>query len=249
MSDDDPRLYVTRDGQYEFHRVVEPALVIRFHAPLDVILHTLDADYVASAWRSARTVLEHHGVDPDRFAWGCGQHSELRAADHHHATRPFLDTLGWVTTSQTDDDLFGILPRGSGWPAPWDAVAAELETSAPPLCLNYDHYEAMVITRRGGKVIAKDDGPTALDIMRVDGADSPVEWALFDPSRQQLSCDAPPDPVDAPWMRLGQAMFEHDEVAVVDAMDAVRTEYSEHGARICLESALRYLMMRPNGRS
>ena len=45
--DGDPRLYVTRDAQFECYRLVVPTLVIRFHAPLDVILRELDGEVAA----------------------------------------------------------------------------------------------------------------------------------------------------------------------------------------------------------
>lgn len=239
-------MYVTRDRLFEYHPVRVPALVIRLHAPLDVILRDLDADYVGSAWGAARDVLDDHAVDPDRFSWGLGQFSELRNFGHGHSSRPILETLGWVAAEQSAGEFELIPPYPHRLGPPWGAIAAELEASNPPLCLGYDHYEAQTITRRSRTPIPNDDGQTALEVMLADCTDSPVEWVYFDPS-ECAPGDAPSDPPHVPWMRLGQAMYERDEVAVIDAMDAVRSEYSEYGARLCLASAVRWLMMRPNG--
>jgi len=247
MSDDgdDHDLYVTRDGQFEYRRVRYDALVVRFHAPLDTILRELDVDYFRSAWASARSVLEAHDVDQSRFTWGEGQFSELRSFGHTHSVRPILETMGWVATKQVSDRFALVGPHPFDLTPEWRAVTTDLQAGDPPLCLGYDSYEAQRITRRGGEPIANDDGDTALEVMRVKSTDSPVEWVCFDPAKQRFPGDIPSEDPSAPWMRLGQAMFERDHVAVLDAMDAVRSEYSEHGARICLESAARWLMMRP----
>jgi hypothetical protein len=247
MIDERSGAYVTRDGQFEYHRVRVPALVIRFHAPLDVILRDLDANYIASAWRSAQDVLAGHAIEPDRFSWGVGQFSELRAFGHSHTSRPILETLGWVAAEQEMGEFEPIPPYPSRLRPPWEAITAELEASIPPLCVGYDHYEAQTITLRNRRPISNGDGQTALEVMRVDCTDSPVEWVFFDPSERLFPIDVPTDAPDAPWMRLGHAMYERDEAALVTAMDAVRSEYSEHGALLCLESAARWLMMRPNG--
>jgi hypothetical protein len=243
----DPRhIYVTQDGQFEYRRVFYPALVIRFHAPLDSILRDLDADYVRSAWAPASSVLEAHDVDPRGLSWGCGQPGEARGIGHGHPPRPLLETIGWIGTAETLGDFsmdnaetLSLLPR-------WASIAEAIEAADPPLCLMYDHYEAQRITRCGGEPIANDDVESALELIRVDSCDSPVEWVLFDPTKRHSGRDAPSDDPSAPWMRLGQAMYERDHVAVLAAMDAVRSEYSDHGARICLESAMAWLMIRSN---
>lgn len=242
----DPQLYVTRDGRYEYRRLPGPgraALVIRFHAPLDSILRRLDGAYIAATWTSVRSILEAHEIDPGRFVWGAAHPGQVDGMGHRHPPRPILETLGWLAQERTRGEFAGI-GSSSTDPGPlWHSVAAHLDAADPPLCLAHDYYRAQRITRRGGELIASDDGDTALDIMRVDSTDCPIEWALFDPSKRELSWEAPEGPPEAPWMRLGQAMFERDEVAIVDAMDAVRSEYTAHGARICLESAARWLMI------
>ena len=243
----DPRLIsVTPDGRFEFRRVRFDALVVRFHAPLDTILRELDAEYIRSAWASARSVLEAHHIDPTRFAWGQGHTSELRTFGHHHGVRPILETSGWVATKTESDqfELVGLYPFELT-PA-WATVTTDLEACNPPLCLAYDYYRAQRITRPGGEPIANDDGDTILETERVASAWGPVDWVLFDPKKRHSGRDAPSDDLSAPWMRLGQAMYERDHVAVLAAMDAVRSEYSEHGARICLESAMAWLMIRSN---
>ena len=246
---DDRHIYVTQDGRFEYRRLAVPspsALVIRFHAPLDSILRRLDAAYITSAWDSARSILEAHDVDPSRFTWGLAHTGQVQGIGHHHPPRPILETLGWLVEEAIDGEFAAIGPSSMDPRRVWRSVASQLEASDPSLCLAYDYYRAQRITRRGGEQIANDDGETALEIMRVDSTDSPVDWVLFNPTKRHSRRDAPSDDPSAPWMRLGQAMYERDHVAVVDAMDAVRSEYSEHGARICVESAMKWLMIRSN---
>jgi hypothetical protein len=285
---DDRHVYVTRDGRFEYRRLAVPspsALVIRFHAPLDSILRRLDAAYLTSAWESARSILETHDIDSTGLWWGVGHEGLAYGVAHQHPPRPLMETIGWIGTAATlgefafdDPNTLELLPR-------WMSIAHALETSDPPMCLMYDHYRAQRITRRGGAPIANDDVDAALEFMRVDCSDSPVEWNVIPPPTQTraLSTDEAQrfvarlreegglpwflkalsdehaaesltrsrgrteslEPDDAPWVRLRDAMAANDHVAVVDAMDAVRSEYSEHGARICLESAARWLMVRP----